>query len=146
QELAAFYHPGADDPVSSLTVPEVLAVVELASHDLGDLVGKHLPGGHLLTIRDWKRARHLTTLYNIGSNIYWAVAAVSTPRDTGARSLASKVGLGEPMKLLQKNLFLWFYTAFVHRVGTYLIDVNSGRLRVGATRYRELLESIGRDA
>src|SRR5262249_19962714 len=27
----------------------------------------------------------------------------------------------------------------VHRLGTYLIDLNSGRLRVGATRYRELL-------
>src|SRR5207249_714821 len=32
-----------------------------------------------------------------------------------------------------------FYTAFIHRVGTYLIEVNSGRLRVGAKRYRELM-------
>src|SRR5258707_10977302 len=28
-ELAPFYHPGAKDPVRSLTLPEVLAVVEL---------------------------------------------------------------------------------------------------------------------
>jgi predicted GTPase len=28
----------------------------------------------------------------------------------------------------------------VHRLGTYLLDLNSGRLRVGARRYRELLD------
>jgi predicted GTPase len=37
-------------------------------------------------------------------------------------------------------LLVWFYTAYVHRVGTYLIDLNSGRLRVGARRYRELVQ------
>src|SRR5262249_37275236 len=33
-ELARFYHPNAQDPVGSLTIPEILAVIELASHDL----------------------------------------------------------------------------------------------------------------
>ena len=47
--------------------------------------------------------------------------------------------MSRPLQLLQENLLLWFYTAFVHRLGTYLIDLNSGRLRVGAQRYRELL-------
>src|SRR5262249_60428216 len=102
QELAHFYHPGAEDPVSSLTVPEVLAVIELASHDLGDLVEKHLPGGHLLTIRDWKRARHMTKLYEVGSNIYWAVSVLFHPLETGMRSLASRAGIAEPRKRLQQ--------------------------------------------
>src|SRR5581483_12035218 len=43
-------------------------------------------------------------------------------------------------QMLQQNLFVWFYAAFIHRVGTYLIEMNSGRLRVGAERYRELLQ------
>jgi predicted GTPase len=42
--------------------------------------------------------------------------------------------------MLQENLLVWFYTAYVHRLGTYFIDLHSGRLRVGAKRYRELLE------
>ena len=29
-ELARFYHPEAPDPVAYLTIPEILAVVELA--------------------------------------------------------------------------------------------------------------------
>jgi hypothetical protein len=40
--------------------------------------------------------------------------------------------------MLQNNLLIWFYSAYVHRLGTYLVELNSGRLRVGAKRYRQL--------
>ncbi len=140
QELAHFYHPGAVDPVGNLTVPEVLAVVELASHDLGELVDQHLPGGHLLTINDWRRTQQLTRWYQTANNIWWAVSAVMNPVQTAARFAATTVGMNQPMRMLQANLFIWFFTAYVHRLGTYLIDLNSGRLRVGATRYRQLVE------
>ena len=141
-ELAAFYHPGATDPVSSLTIPEILAVIELAAHDMTELVDHYLPGGHLLTVRDWRRARQAIDWYPTASNLYWAVAALFAPLNTGLRYAASQVGLSEPFRLLQENLLLWFYTAYVHRLGTYLIELNSGRLRVGATRYRALVEKF----
>jgi uncharacterized protein len=139
-ELARFYHPGAQDPISSLTVPEMLAVVELVSHDLAEMVDKYLPGGHLLTVNDWKKARQATEWYQTASNIYWIISSVFSPINTGVRYLASYAGMSRPFQKLQENLFLWFYTSYVHRLGTYLIELNSGRLRVGARRYRELLE------
>src|SRR5262245_33469765 len=142
QELAAFYHPGAKDPVGNLTLPEVLAVVELSSHDLAEMVDRYLPGGHLMTINDWKRARQLTDWYGTASNLYWIAGALFDPIQTGLRFAASRVGLTEPWKALQQNLLLWFYTAYVHRLGNYLIELNSGRLRVGATRYRQLLDEV----
>ena len=145
-ELAAFYHPGAADPVGNLTVPEILAVIELASRDLGELVEKHLPGGHLLTVNDWKRAHQFTRWYSTASNVYWVVSAFLSPIQTGMRYAASRVGISEPLRMLQQNLFVWFYTAFVHRLGTYLIDLNSGRLRIGAARYRQLVEESERAA
>jgi predicted GTPase len=43
------------------------------------------------------------------------------------------------MQMLQQNLLLWFYVSFIERVGHYLIEVNSGRLRVGTKRYLEML-------
>jgi uncharacterized protein len=138
-ELAAFYYPKANDPVAALTIPEILAVIELASRDLAEMVDRYLPGGHLLTIRDWRRARQAIDWYPSVRNAYWLISALFSPVDTAARFAASKVGLSGPFQMLQNNLFIWFYTAFVHRVGTYLIDLNSGRLRVGAQRYRELL-------
>jgi predicted GTPase len=143
QELAAFYHPGAKDPVGDLTVPEILAVIELAAHDLGRLVDQYLPGGHLLTVKDWRRAKQATDWYQSASKIYWATSALFSPINTAVRYATSTIGLSTPLQMLQQNLLLWFYEAFVHRLGTYLIDLNSGRLRVGAARYRELLATVG---
>jgi predicted GTPase len=139
RELAAFYHPGAEDPYSGLTIPEILAVIELAAHDLGELVEHYLPGGHLLTVSDWRRARQAVDWYQSANNVYWAIAALFSPVQTAARYAGSKVGLSPPWQMLQQHLLVWFYTAFVHRLGTYLIDLNSGRLRIGAARYRELV-------
>jgi predicted GTPase len=140
-ELATFYHPKAKDPVGNLTVPEMLAVVELASHDLAQMVDKYLPGGHLLTINDWKRARKAVDWYQSASTVYWVASALISPINTGLRYAATQMGLTTPLQMLQENLLLWFYTAFLQRMGTYLIDLNSGRLSVGATRYRQLMEA-----
>jgi predicted GTPase len=139
-ELARFYHPKADDPISALTIPEMLAVVELAAHDLAVMVDQYLPGGHLLTVRDWRRAKTASDWYQKASNVYWLISGIFSPINTAVRYLASEVGMSRPLQMLQQNLILWFYSAFVHRLGTYLIELNSGRLRVGATRYRQLQE------
>ncbi len=142
-EMAAFYHPKAKDPFGSLTVPEVLAVVELVSHDMAEMVDKYLPGGHLLTISNWKSARKAVGWYNSASNVYWVVSALISPINTGLRYAATQLGLTTPLQMLQENLYLWFYATFLQRLGTYLIELNSGRLSVGATRYRQLVEAAG---
>ena len=139
-ELAQFYHPQADDPIGSVTIPELLAVFELAAHDLAEMVDDYLPAGHLLTIDNWRRTEQVTRWYQQGRNMYWAVSAILSPFQTATRYAASRVGLGVPFKMLQEILLAWFHVAFLNRVGTYLIVLNSGRLRVGAARYRELLE------
>lgn len=141
-EVSRVYHPKAKDPVASLTIPEILAVIELASHDLAEMVQKYLPGGHLLTVQDWKRAKQAADWYQTASHVYWGVSAIFAPYSTAMRYLASQVGVSTPMQMLQQNLLQWFYTAFVHRLGTYLIDLNSGRLRVGAERYRQLTKGL----
>jgi predicted GTPase len=141
-ELARFYHPGTQDPLGPLTIPELLAVIELAAHDLAEMVAQYVPAGHLLTVQDWRRAKQATEWYQTASKAYWMVSALFSPINTGARYLASQLGTSRPWQMIQENLFVWFYTAFVHRLGTYLIELNSGRLRVGAQRYRELLQPI----
>lgn len=142
-ELAHFYQPRASDPLGARTLPEVLAVIELASHDLAEMVDRYLPGGHLLSIDQWRQARKATEWYQSANNVVWLISAVFTPLETGLRYAASRVGLTKPWQMLQQNLLVWFYTAFVHRTGTYLIELNSGRLRVGAERYRQLLREHG---
>ncbi len=140
QELAAFYNPGAQDPVGALTVPELLAVVELAAQDMGQLIDKYIPGGHLLTVNDLRLARRIPDWYQNASNVYWLISALFNPVETGLRFLASKTGVSHSFQMLQNNLLLWFYTAYIHRLGTYLVELNSGRLRMGVPRYRQLLQ------
>jgi predicted GTPase len=146
EELARFYHPEVQEPLGSFTVPEVLAVFELAAHDLADLVDKNVPGSHVLTINDWRwtklAAERATAWYRQASNVFWLTSAVLSPVETAIRYAASQAGTAMPFQLFQQNLIAWFHLAFVQRLGSYLIELNSGRLRVGARRYRELKASL----
>jgi GTP-binding protein EngB required for normal cell division len=141
-DLAAFYHPDAQDPFGHLTVPETLAVAELVAHDLAELTDRYLPGGRQLSIDDWRRAQRWAQRVNRGVELYntvsWWVSGLLNPVGTAARYAASRAGISVPLQYLQQNLLAWFYAQYVRRLGRYLIELNSGRLRVGATRYRQL--------
>lgn len=138
-EIAKSYNPRAEDPVGKRTLPEILAVIELASADLAVMVDQYLPGGHFMTIDHWKKTRQAADWYRTASAFSWMISGLFNPVNTMMRYFASQAGVSKPWQMLQENLILWFYSAFVHRVGTYLIDLNSGRLRVGAKRYREIM-------
>lgn len=139
-EMARFYHPNSVDPYGMLTVPEMLSVAELAAHDLNELVLRLVPGSHLLTIKDYKHARQAVDWYKKARNVYWLASAFINPLQTAARYLTSRLAVGGTWDLLQQNIVMWFYTAYVQRLGTYLIELHSGRLRVGVKRYRELIK------
>jgi uncharacterized protein len=138
-EVGRVYNPDSDDPFDNLTLPEVLACVELAAADLNGMVQKYVPGVHLLRIKDVKRAQKALGWYKTGQDVYWAGAAVFDPISTGLRYLASRAAIGGLMNRIQDNIILWFHTAFIHQLGRYLIELNSGRLKVGVKQYREIL-------
>lgn len=138
-ELARFYHPDAQNVYGMLTIPELLAVAELAAKDLSELVDRYIPGSHILTIDDYRGARSAFDWYRRANNLYWIVSAIFSPIETAGRYLASRAATGTTWSLLQQNVLLWFYTAFLHRLGAHLIELHSGRLRVGVRRYRELM-------
>jgi predicted GTPase len=140
-ELARFYHPETRDPIANLTFPEILAVVELVASDMADLVDNYLPGGHLLTIDHWRRAKQVHDWYKLARQFYWIASTIFSPIDAGMRYVTSELGMSRPLQMLQQDLVAWFVTAYIHRLGVYLIDLNSGRLRVGARRFRELQAS-----
>lgn len=141
-DLARFYHPKSSDPISALTIPEILTVVELATHDLAEMVDQYLPGGHLLTIRDFQRIKKAADWYPTIRNVSWLLSAAFSPVNTAARYLTTNAGLTKPWQMLQENVLVWFYTAYLNRLGVYLIELNSGRLHVGAWRYLELKQQL----
>jgi predicted GTPase len=143
RELARVYRPDAADPVGIVTVPEILTVIELASHDLNELARTYVPGSQLMTVDHWRTARRAIDWYRQASNVYWVASAVFDPIKTAARYVAAKYGMGKPLELFQQNVILWFYAAYVRRLGFYLIELYSGRLKVGTARYRELMKEHG---
>jgi predicted GTPase len=140
-DIARIYHPQAADPVSSLTVPEILAAAELAFEDLAGMVERYVPGSHLLTVRHWRTLGKLPGLTKTLSRFYWPISALVSPTTVVGRYAASRFLTEPAMRAMQTNVLAWFYAAFVQRVGYYAIELNSGRLRGGAVRFRKLLGS-----
>jgi predicted GTPase len=145
-ELGRFYHPNVADPLGAATVPEILAVVELAAHDLQEMVDEAVPGSHVMTVNDWRWTRDLafkaTDWYSKASYLWWAASAVFAPIETAVRYAATQAGAAAPLQLFQTNLIAWLHRAYIRRLGHYLIELNSGRLRVGAQRYREMKAAL----
>jgi uncharacterized protein len=139
-EVGQMYNPGADDPFGNLTLPEVLACIELAAADLNGMAQKYVPGVHLIRLKDTRRAQKAYDWYKTGMDVYWAGAVLFEPISAGLRYLASRKALGGLMNRIQDNLILWFHSAFIHQLGRYLIELNSGRLKVGVKSYREILD------
>ncbi|CAN5462428.1 hypothetical protein BH10PLA2_BH10PLA2_06140 [soil metagenome] len=143
QELARVFHPNAVDPFGPITMPELLTVVELAAHDLADMFEQYVPASHLITVSRFRKAQQAIDWYQKANNIYWLIGALFNPVETGVRLAASRFGLSTTWNKLQENLTQWFYVAYIHELGRYLIDLESGRLKVGARRYRELMAEAG---
>ena len=139
EKVSGVYAPGGATPIDHLTIPEILACAELAAADLNELVQKYLPGSHMLRVRDFKRARQAADWYKTGQNLYWAGATLFNPVEVGIRWVASRYALGSLFDRLQGNVLLWVHTAYIHQLGHYLVEMNSGRLKVGVKRYRELM-------
>lgn len=139
QDIAKVYNPGATDPFSHLTLPEIVTCAELVARDLNDRVNKYIPGSHLLTVNDWKSAKRAVDWGKTALDVSWLARAVVNPINTGMQYLASKAS-GTILNRVQDNVLLWFHTALIHELGKYLIELNSGRLKVGAEKYRELIE------
>ncbi len=137
QDIATCYHPKAKDPVGSLTIPEILAAAQLALEDLADLYDRYVPAGHLLSINNFRSLAKLPKRYRMVSNIANVAAALFSPVAAAGRFVASKTVMSPVGKVIQSNLLTWFYTAYLQRVGFYLIEMNSGRLKGGSQTFRE---------
>lgn len=140
-KIARHYEPRAVDPVGSLRVPEVLAAAHLAIEDLEDWVRQTVPASHLLTIRQWRKLAQAPDWISKAQNVAWAISTVMNPVNI-FRFLVSKITTDPLANFVQANLLAAFYAAFIRQVGFYLIEMNSGRLRSGSERYRELIAEL----
>lgn len=145
QELAAkiarHYHPKAANPLSHLTVLEILAAAQLVSEDLEDWFLRNVPGSHLVTVSQWQMLSNAPRWWQIASNAGWVASILINPANIG-RYFVSKLAVDPLSKELQGSLLTAFYLLYIRQVGYYLIEMNSGRLRGGAASYRKLMRRM----
>lgn len=135
QSLAEHYHPKAKDVYSSLTVLEVLAATRLAVEDLEVWFHDSVPGSHLVTIEQWKMLGKAPKWVKRVSDAGWVASVLVNPLNV-AKYFSSKLTLDPITEQLRTEFLAAAYLRFVRLVGFYLIEMNSGRLRRGADRYR----------
>lgn len=142
QQISRIYYPDARDALGGVTVPEILAVLEMASHDMCELVEKYIPGSHLLTIDRLRKLQEVgqtaTKWWSTLNKAYWIGSALLNPANAAVRYIISRIAIAGPLDQLKEGLGAWFYQEYVRKLGHYFIELYSGRLRVGVKRYREL--------
>ena len=135
KELAYHYHPDARDPVSSLTVPEVLAAARLALDDVERWVLESVPGSRMVTIRQWRWLEHAPKWTRRAQNAMWTASVLLNPANI-LKYATAQATVGPITEELQTELLAVVYLKFIRQLGFYLVEMNSGRLRGGADEYR----------
>ena len=133
--LARHYHPAVDNPLDPVTVPELLSVVRLAIDDLEAWLPQTIPGSRLLTIGRWKQLKNAPEWFARLRDLSWAASILWNPANL-VRLLVSRWAGTHVTSALQTELVATAYLRFLDRVGFYLKELNSGRLRGGADTYR----------
>lgn len=140
-KLARHYHPAATDPLGALSVVELLAVCHLVSDDLEAWFQAYVPGSHLITVSQWRMLEHVPSWLNVLSNLGTVATAILDPSKI-PRQIAMRGASTPLMGQMKTNLLGAFCRFYQQRVGYYLIELNSGRLRGGSSRYRKMLDQI----
>jgi len=137
--LAKHYHPRAEDPYSSVTVPEVLAAIRLVVDDMEEWMLQSVPGSRLVTIRHWKLLGSAPKWYRRLRDTAWVASVLVNPLNV-ARYFSSKLTLDPVSTELQNELLAAVYLRYIRQLGFYFVEMNSGRLRGGADAYRNAFQ------
>ncbi|QDU37065.1 GTPase Der [Maioricimonas rarisocia] len=140
-KIAQHYHPKTSDPVSSLTVVEILAAAHLALEDVERWAHRSLPASHMITVRQWRLLGRTPGWYRAARDVTWMASLYLNPANA-LRYLVTRFTMDPFSEELQTGVLGAFYSMFVRQVGYYCIEMNSGRLRGGADRYRAAMARL----
>ncbi len=132
EEVAGYFHPEVDQPLLELTLPHGLLIIERASRDLRESITEHIPFSHRLSVGAvarayrWKPfAERLLGLYRVGQ---WVVNPTHALLSEAWQHLR-----GHGYAMAREDLHRWLLREFVRKVGTYAIELYSGRLLLSDT-------------
>lgn len=143
--VAQHFHPEQKQPELTITVPELLLLIERVSSDMRGLLAQHVPFSHLLTINtglrflDWKE--RLDTLHVTGRIARMAF----NPIEGIAREIGG-VFFGKAVSYPIDQLETWFLRSLAAEIGNYAIQLYSGRLVIDTNRLESFVTSASEKA
>jgi len=137
-KLSRHYHPDSTDPIGSLSVVELLTLAHLVSEDLEAWFQTYVPGSHLITVSQWRTLGRFPDVWS-GLSTLGTLASVLLDPGKIPRQLIMRGSSNTLMTLVRSNSLGAFCRFYIQRVGYYLIELNSGRLRGGSPRYRRTM-------
>jgi len=141
RKLARHYHPNSTDPFGSLSVVELLTLAHLVSEDLEVWFQTYVPGSHLVTVSQWRTLGRIPDVWS-GLSAIGTLASIFLDPSKIPRQLVMRGSSNTLMALVRSNSLGAFCRFYIQRVGYYLIELNSGRLRGGSPRYRRTMEML----
>jgi hypothetical protein len=139
--LAVHYHPLAANPIDDVPLVELLTALELAAEDLSRLC-RQIPGGDLVTLSHYRKAVQVAGYISKANDLYSYLLPFLSPVGGLARWGSREWIVKPAWKSMQQNMLRWFYRAYVNRLGAHLIELLSGRLAIGAEKYRRLTRKV----
>lgn len=130
ETVARQMHPEHKDPLLKFTLPEVLALIERVSAELGPFVRETIPLGDRLTVGQFLAIYRWRGLLDVADKAYdiWRIIRMMNPATAVTQELREKF-TRQLYDWGRKELARRLTTAYVREVGRGAIDLYSGRLR-----------------
>lgn len=130
ETVARQIHPEHKDPLLKFTLPELLALIERVSAELGPFVRETIPLGDRLTVGQFLAIYRWRGLLDVADKAYdiWRIIRIMNPATAVAQELREKF-TRQLYDWGRKELARRLTTAYVREVGRGAIDLYSGRLR-----------------
>lgn len=143
ETVARQMHPEHKDPLLKFTLPELLALIERVSAELGPFMRETIPLGDRLTVGQFLAIYRWRGILDVADKAYdiWRIVRMMNPATAVAQELREKF-TRQLYDWGRKELARRLTTAYVREVGRGAIDLYSGRLRY-RTQAPAALEEAG---
>ena len=141
--VAVRFGRNSDTPALEITVPDAMLIAERVLHDLRSAAKDHVPGIHLLTIRQfeqlihyWTRTASITSIDSPWRLGYRVIRFVMNPV-TGIFKEANDSLLGKLSDTALEEAKRWAIGFSIRRAGEYAIQLYSGQLAVHEPTFQD---------
>lgn len=130
ETVARQMHPEHKEPLLKFTLPELLALIERVSSELGPFVRETIPLGDRLTVGQFLAIYRWRGVLDVADKAYdiWRIIRMMNPATAVAQELRENF-TRQLYDWGRKELARTLTTAYVQEVGRAAIDLYSGRLR-----------------